>query len=102
MSCTKTGSECWISLSVAVLLLSGCGAKPERPKASFNTIPVAVATSCVDPKGRPAVPPTLKQRYTAEQWASLPPGAKAQAVAAQAGARLNYEDEDRAATAGCR
>lgn len=62
---------------------------------------VPVATGCIDPKGRPAVPTSLRGTITPEAWAAMPPGAKASAVQAQAGRRLSYEELDRAATSGC-
>lgn len=86
---------------LAVIVLSGCATRTVT-RHEIVEAPIAVATSCVDAAGRPSVPPALRERYTPQQWAALPPGAKAKAVEAQAGRRLNYEDEDRAATAGCR
>jgi hypothetical protein len=90
-----------IVLCFAAGMLAGCGqqrVEVEKPVPYA----VAVATGCIDPRARPAVPDALKKRYTPEQWAALSPGAKAFAVEAQAGRRLSYEELDRAATAGCK
>jgi hypothetical protein len=84
-------------------LLAGCG--EQHPAAvSEKPVPFAVpvAVGCVGSEGRPAPVQTLKERYTDAQWAAMPPGAKAQAGAAQGGAHLNYEGSLRASTAGCR
>lgn len=92
-------------LVVAMMLLSGCnGGDHHAPAVSEKPAPYAVPVSagCVGADGRPGRPQPLNQRYSADQWAALAPGAKANAVAAQAGARLNYEDEDAAATSGCK
>jgi hypothetical protein len=91
-------------VALACVPLAACGGGGARPAAlAEKPMPYAVPVDagCIGDKGRPTPPEPLNRRYTAEQWAALAPGAKAAAVAAQAGARLNYEDEDRAATAGC-
>ncbi|MEA3035774.1 MAG: hypothetical protein QOH04_1539 [Sphingomonadales bacterium] len=91
--------------AVPALLLAGCAAATDRPAAvSEKPVPFAVPVDagCIGAKGRPARPQPLNQRYMAEQWAALAPGAKAAAGTAQAGAHMNYEDEDAAATAGCK
>jgi hypothetical protein len=87
------------------LILAGCGAKDEHPATvAEKPVPYAVPTlaPCLPPTGHAIAPQPLNQRYPADQWAKLAPGAKGQAVAAQGGARLNYEDEERGATAGCK
>ena len=89
-------------LLVLAFALSGCGgARPATPAAKPIEYAVPVQVGCVAPSGRPAKPQALNRRYTADQWAALPPGSKGQAAAAQAGKRLNYEDELAASTAGC-
>jgi hypothetical protein len=89
----------------AAVLVASCDGGGERP-AAVSEKPVAYAVpvdaGCIGPKGRPARPAPLNRRYTPEQWAALAPGAKSAAGAAQAGAHMNYEDEDAAATAGCK
>lgn len=90
-----------------VAAVSGCATDDNtrlRPhqEVKIETAPVLVATGCIDEQGRPAKPQTLKQRYTPEQWAALPPGAKAQAARAQSGTRMNYEDDLDAATSACK
>lgn len=88
--------------SLLLLALAGCAHRdPDTPpKLDTITVLVPVATGCIAPSGRPAPVIPLKERYT-EEWQAMPPGAKASAVQAQAGDRLNYEDALRAATSGC-
>jgi hypothetical protein len=94
---------CFVCFLMAGLTLMGCGSTPPKSAGTDPvTVAVPVAVGCVDSNGRPAPPPPLKQRYTREQWDSLAPGARANAVAAQAGERMNFEDRDRAATSACR
>jgi hypothetical protein len=90
-----------LSTSFALAACGG-GERPATPSDTPTSYAVPVATGCVAEGGKPERPQTLKERYTAEQWAALPPGSKAEAIAAQAGKRLNYEDELNAATAGCK
>lgn len=89
--------------SAALVLLAGCagGERPVKPADKPIEYAVPVAVPCVAEGGRPAKVQPLRERYAAEQWAALPPGSKAQAVAAQAGKRMNREDSLEAATAGC-
>jgi hypothetical protein len=110
MSCIRTISDRLFSLGTALALcftlglLTACnGTSMIHRVVDEKPMPyaVAVATGCIDSRGRPAVPILLKDRYTPTQWAAMAPGAKAFAVAAQAGRRLTYEELDRAATAGC-
>ena len=79
-------------------LLCGCTATTAIPPP--RTISVAVAVGCV--VDRPVPPAALTTRVTSDQWGTLAPGAKAQSVLAQAGVRMNYQDELGAATAGCK
>lgn len=98
-------SLAFAALVMAALIIASCAAGGDRPAAvGEKPLPYAVpvAAGCVAASGRPAKVQPLNRRYTAEQWAALPPGAKANAAAAQAGARMNFEDEDAAATAGCK
>ena len=90
------------ALVMAALIVASCGEHPKSAATEPVSYAVPVATGCVAKDGRPAPPQPLNRRYTAEQWAAMPPGAKAQAVAAQGGERMNFEDRDRAATAACR
>jgi hypothetical protein len=87
------------------LALSACpGSNGSRPAAiAENPVSYAVPVDagCIGRKGRPAKVQPLNQRYTPEQWAALAPAAKVAAGSAQAGARMNFEDEDAAATVGC-
>ena len=92
------------SLALA-LTLAACGGGGEQPKSAGETAPeryaAPVAVGCVGREGKPAEVQPLNQRYSDEEWAAMPLGAKASAVAAQGGERLNYEDRQRASTAGC-
>ncbi|MEZ0495386.1 hypothetical protein [Sphingomonas sp. IW22] len=64
-----------------------------------ETAPVAVAVGCV--VNRPARVTPLRELVPAAQWAARAPGAKAQAVRAQAGRRMNHADALDAATRAC-
>jgi hypothetical protein len=93
----------YATLAISLIpLLAGCGGHVAAVSEKPVPFAVPVAVGCVGKDGKPTPPEPLKQRYTDAQWAAMPPGAKAQAVAAQGGARLNYEDSLRASTAGCR
>ena len=87
----------------AALLLAAC---TSNPKSVVDSAPVPyavpVAAGCVAEGGKPEAPKPLRDHYPDEQWTAMPPGAKAQAVAAQGGHRLNYEDRFAASTAGCK
>lgn len=90
------------ALVLLALLLFGCAhapSTPPEPAVVFREVKVAVPTGCVVDKPGEVKP--LNQQVTADQWNALAPGAKAEAVAAQAGTRLNYEDRLRASTSGC-
>ena len=92
--------------SSLALALAGCASTKSAIKPQVEQVPVevvvAVATGCIDAKGRPAVPARLQDRYTPEQWAALAPGAKAEAFKAQAGERMNYGDLLYASTSACK
>lgn len=113
MRSTTRVSECWIAalispvagamlLALLFLLTSCAGPVRTVTRDVFIEVPVAVAAPCVDPAGRPAVPPSLRDRYTPEQWAALPIGSRIEAVRAQAGRRMNHADAFAASTAGCK
>jgi hypothetical protein len=92
-------------IAAACATLAACGGPGARPAAVAEKpapYAVPVAAGCIGDKGRPSPPTPLNRRYVPGQWAALAPGSRASAVAAQAGLRLNYEDEDRAATTGCK
>jgi hypothetical protein len=88
-------------LSLMGLLALGACTTPGEIRTEYIEVPMAVPTGCVAEGGKPEVTASLRDRYTAEQWAALAPGAKANAIRAQAGRRMNYEDALRAATAAC-
>ena len=93
-----------IAALVLGLSLAACGT--DRPRSAGDELPqayaVPVSSPCIAAEGRPAKVKPLNQRYPREQWATMPIGAKAQAVAAQGGERMNYEDRSEAATSACR
>lgn len=89
-----------IGFALCAGLLSACTTAPKEPRVEYHTAKVAVAAPCV--KDRPERPQALRERISDDQWAVKPPGAKARAVEAQAGIRLNYEDSFAASVAGCR
>lgn len=82
--------------------LTGCTSVPDKPppEITYREAMVPVSVGCV--VSRPAPVPALSVRVEPSIWATLAPGAKAQAIAAQAGERMNYEDSLRASTSGCR
>lgn len=86
----------------SAILLGGCAGDP-GPVPSvppIRTASVAVAVGCVVDRPEEVVP--MNRQVTPEQFRALAPGAMAQAVKAQAGARMNYEDRLASATFGCR
>lgn len=90
----------WLLIAAGTAALAGCATSQEEPPAVvYREAKVAVATGCVVDKPEEVKP--LNQRIAPDIWAALAPGAKAQAALAQAGDRMNYEDELRASTAGC-
>ena len=90
-------------LVFSLLALAACATAPKPPAEVINRpYPVVVPGPCIAPTGRADKPITLKERYTDAEWASLPPRAKASAVQAQGGERLNYEDKEGAATSACK
>lgn len=80
-------------------LLAACAHAPEQ-KIVLKPVPVATPVGCV--VNRPSPPETLLVRISNEEWAALAPGARARAVEAQAGERMNYQDALAAATSGCK
>lgn len=104
MRCAMRISRLIPALAIG-LALAACGG--EKPKSAGDApaperYAVPVAAPCVGSEGRPAAVQTLKQRYTDAEWAAMPPGAKAAAVAAQGGDRLNYENRLEASTSACK
>ena len=87
---------------VATALLCSCGARPKTAADAPIHYAVPVAAGCVAEAGKPLAPRPISETHPADQWQAMPAGVKAQAIAAQAGRRLNYEDRLSAATAGCK
>jgi len=81
------------------LVLAACTGRASSPEVRIETVPVAVPAPCV--VSRPYKPVPLKDRIAATEWAKRPAGAKAQALVAQGGTRLNYTDALAASTSGC-
>ena len=92
------------ALQVGLLTLAGCSPsvvdqRPAEPKVIYKDVPVAVAVGCV--RNRPGAVAPINAQIAADKWGAMPTGAKAEAVRAQAGDRMNYEDRLGAATSGC-
>lgn len=88
-------------VSVGLLTLAACKTVPApEPQIVYKEVKVAVSVGCV--VDRPATVTPLRGRIHEQQWRALAPGAKAAAVQAQAGERMNYQDKLAAATSGCR
>lgn len=86
--------------AVLMAVLVGCAQNPPPPPAVvYKEKDIPVGVGCVSNKPAPVV--RLNEQYTAAQWSALAPGAKAEAVRAQAGSHLNYEDHLNASVAGC-
>ena len=84
----------------SLVLLAACAHAPApEPTVQYRDAAIAVAVGCV--VDRPPAPAPLVARISSADWAARAPGAKAQAVRAQAGIRLNFEDRLAASTSGC-
>lgn len=81
--------------------LSACAGRAPAPEPTiiYRDAPIAVAAGCVVDRPAPIVP--LRDRVSPAEWAARAPGAKAQAIAAQAGRRMNHQARTDAATSGC-
>ncbi|MBB4617896.1 hypothetical protein [Sphingomonas abaci] len=81
--------------------LSACAGRTPTPEPTivYRDAPIAVAAGCVVDRPAPVVP--LRDRVPPAEWAARAPGAKAQAIAAQAGRRMNHQARTDAATSGC-
>lgn len=95
-----------ITLASSLLMLAACSTTKAPIKPAVEQVPVEiaipVATGCIATNGRPAPVKPLRQQMKPDAWAKLAPGAKAAAIQAQAGIRMNTEDLDRAATSACK
>lgn len=94
----------YIIWASSLILLAGCANNPPIKPVPLEVpveVAIPVATGCIPPGATPTRPLSLKGRYTTEQWAALAPGAKQEAIKAQAGDRMNYTDRLQAATSGC-
>ena len=81
--------------------LSACAAHAPAPEPSivYRDAAVAVPVGCVVDRPAPVVP--LRERVAPAEWRIRAPGAKVQAIAAQAGRRMNHQTRTDAATSGC-
>ena len=81
--------------------LSACAAHAPAPEPSivYRDAAVAVPVGCVVDRPAPIVP--LRERVAPAEWRTRAPGAKVQAIAAQAGRRMNHQTRTDAATSGC-
>lgn len=88
-------------LLTVIAALSACTRTVTLTEEKFTEVPVMVPTACVAEQGRPAKVAPLNRAVRREDWAKRAPGAKARAIQAQAGRRMNYGDELAAATSAC-
>lgn len=93
-----------MKLSAALALasaLSACVGRTPAPEPTivYRDAAVAIAAGCV--VDRPAAIVPLRDRVPPAEWAARAPGAKTQAIAAQAGRRMNHQTLSDAATSGC-
>lgn len=88
-------------LLFSTALVSACASVPDTPPPAvvYREVKVPVQIGCVKARPLPVVP--MNQQLGDAQFAALPTGTKAEAVKAQVGARLNYEDALTASVAGC-
>ncbi len=80
-----------------LLVLTGC---QTTERIRYKEARVAVSAPCV--VDRPEKTPNLLTSHPDGIWGVMPPGAKAAAVEARAGERMNYTDRLEAATSGCK
>lgn len=85
-------------LLLAATLLTACGPRVVT-KETIKTVSVPVVQKCASEKPEAVTP--INQTLTTEQWDSLSHKQRAEIMAAQALARLNYSDALTAATSAC-
>lgn len=85
-------------LLLAATFLTACGPRVVT-KETIKTVSVPVVQKCAAAKPEAVTP--VNQTLTAEQWESLSHKQRAEIMAAQALARLNYSDALAAATSAC-
>ena len=90
----------YVATAFSLILIAGCTKTVTEERIVYQDVPVPVPVGCV--VNRPTEPDPLRARYTDAQWAALAPGARAQAIAAQAGDRLNHTQAQAAALSGCK
>ncbi len=88
-------------LLTVVAALSACTRTVTVTEEKFTKVPIMVPTACVGAQGRPDQVAPLNRRVSGQEWVQRAPGAKAKAMQAQAGRRMNYADELAAATSAC-
>lgn len=89
-----------LGLALFAGVLTGCAGSTPEVRVEYRTVPVPVSVGCVVDRPAPIRP--LNEQITPEQWERLAPGAKAEAIRAQAGERMNYSDRLEASTSGCK
>lgn len=80
-----------------LLVLSGC---QTTERIRYKEARVAVSAPCV--VDSPEKTPNLLASHPDAVWNVMPPGAKANAIEARAGERMNYTDNLETAASGCR
>ena len=83
---------------IPALCLAACGPRVVT-KERVETVSVPVIQKCASERPPEVVP--IDSRYSAEQWELLSHKQRAEIVAAQALARMNYADALGAATSAC-
>lgn len=90
----------FIATASSLASLAACAGRPAlEPVIQYREAAVAVSAGCI--ADRPTSPVPLNVRVPAAEWKARAPGAKAQAIRAQAGLHLNHEERQAAALSGC-
>lgn len=89
------------SLAILAACTSGPDIRPQPEQVPVEVL-MPVATGCIAETGRPPLPDPLNAKINEDEWTAMPAGSKSEAVLAQAGRHMNYEDEERAATSTCK
>lgn len=92
---------CFGGMVLAAAALTACTRTVTLTEEKFTEVPVMVPTKCVAEQGRPDKVVPLNQKVSREEWQKRAPGAKAKAIQAQAGRRMNHADQLDAATSAC-
>ena len=82
-----------------VLLLAGCATQPTVIRDRPTQVSIPVIQPCASERPAPIVP--MNQRYSETEWEGLSFKQRAEIVAVQGLARMNYADSLNAATSAC-